>query len=201
MAPLRCNEARQRVVVVMRILVVEDERVAAEVLAKGSVNAAVDIAWDGATALEQAGTNDYDLIVLDVLIPRIDGVELCRRLRASGLAVPVLMLTARGEPISGSKVSTPAPTITCRSLITFPSYSRACVRCSAAGRRSRRRSFPAAICPSTLAPGASSAAVEPFRSRRRSTAFSSTCCAARVTWSAAPSPNMSGTTASIRCRI
>ena len=84
----------------MRILVVEDERVAAEVLAKGLREHAyaVDIAWDGATALEQAGTNDYDLIVLDVLLPRINGVELCRRLRALGLAVPVLMLTARGEP-------------------------------------------------------------------------------------------------------
>ena len=55
----------------MRILVVEDERVAAEVLAKGLREHAyaVDVAWDGATALEQAGTNDYDLIVLDVLRP------------------------------------------------------------------------------------------------------------------------------------
>jgi two-component system copper resistance phosphate regulon response regulator CusR len=84
----------------MRILVVEDERVAAEVLAKGLREHAyaVDIAWDSSSALEQAGTNDYDLIVLDVLLPGISGVELCRRLRAQGLAVPVLMLTARGEP-------------------------------------------------------------------------------------------------------
>src|SRR5919107_1855487 len=84
----------------MRILVVEDERVAAEVLAKGLREHAyaVDVAADGVTALEQAGTNDYDLIILDILLPRIDGLDVCKRLRADGLAVPILMLTARGGP-------------------------------------------------------------------------------------------------------
>jgi two-component system, OmpR family, copper resistance phosphate regulon response regulator CusR len=84
----------------MRILVVEDERDAAEVLAKGLREHAyaVDVAADGASALEQASTNDYDLIVLDVLVPRINGLAVCRRLRADGVAVPILMLTARGEP-------------------------------------------------------------------------------------------------------
>jgi two-component system copper resistance phosphate regulon response regulator CusR len=84
----------------MRILVVEDERVAAEVLAKGLREHAyaVDIAGDGATALEQAGTNDYDLIVLDILLPGLNGLDVCRRLRRDGLAVPILMLTARGGP-------------------------------------------------------------------------------------------------------
>jgi two-component system copper resistance phosphate regulon response regulator CusR len=84
----------------MRILVVEDERVAAEVLAKGLREHAyaVDIAGDGATALEQAATNDYDLIVLDILLPGLNGLDVCRRLRRDGLAVPILMLTARGGP-------------------------------------------------------------------------------------------------------
>jgi two-component system copper resistance phosphate regulon response regulator CusR len=84
----------------MRILVVEDERAAAAVLAKGLREHAyaVDVAGDGATALEQAGTNDYDLIVLDILLPRLNGLDVCRRLRAAGLAVPILMLTARGGP-------------------------------------------------------------------------------------------------------
>ena len=50
------------------------------------------------TALEQASINDYDLIVLDVLMPGINGLEVCRRLRAEGIAAPILMLTARGEP-------------------------------------------------------------------------------------------------------
>ncbi len=84
----------------MRILIVEDERVAAEVLAKGLREHAyaVDVAGDGATALEQAGTNDYDLIILDILLPRLNGLDVCRQLRDEGLSVPILMLTARGGP-------------------------------------------------------------------------------------------------------
>jgi DNA-binding response OmpR family regulator len=84
----------------MRILLVEDERVAAEVLAKGLREQAyaVDVASDGAAALDHAATNDYDLIILDVLLPRVSGVEICGRLRAYGFTVPILMLTARGEP-------------------------------------------------------------------------------------------------------
>ena len=82
----------------MRILVVEDEPVAAAVLAKGlRENAyAVDVATHGDDALEQTAINDYDLIVLDVMLPGIDGLELCRRLRGAGTTVPILMLTARG---------------------------------------------------------------------------------------------------------
>lgn len=84
----------------MRILVVEDEPAAATVLAKGlrEHTYAVDVAADGPAALEQAGINDYDLIVLDVLMPGMNGLEVCRRLRADGITAPVLMLTARGEP-------------------------------------------------------------------------------------------------------
>jgi len=82
----------------MRILVVEDEPAAARVLAKGLREHAyaVDIAGDGEAAREQAGGSDYDLIILDVLLPRINGLALCRELRAQGSTVPVLMLTARG---------------------------------------------------------------------------------------------------------
>jgi DNA-binding response OmpR family regulator len=84
----------------MRILVVEDEPVAAAVLAKGlrEHSYAVDIACDGNAALEQAGINDYDLLIVDVLLPGISGLDLCQRLRADGLTVPILMLTARGGP-------------------------------------------------------------------------------------------------------
>lgn len=82
----------------MRILVVEDEAVGAEVLARGLREHAyaVDVASDGLAALEQAQINSYDLIVLDVMLPRLDGVEVCRRLRAGGATVPILLLTARG---------------------------------------------------------------------------------------------------------
>jgi two-component system, OmpR family, copper resistance phosphate regulon response regulator CusR len=84
----------------MRILVVEDEREAAEVLAKGLREHAyaVDVAGDGASALEQATVNDYDLIILDLLLPRIGGLDVCRRLRTHDIPAPILMLTARGEP-------------------------------------------------------------------------------------------------------
>ena len=84
----------------MRILLIEDESDAAAVLATGlRENAyAVDIGSDGRHGLELAATNDYDLILLDLLLPRIDGLEVCRRLRAEGTTTPVLMLTARGEP-------------------------------------------------------------------------------------------------------
>jgi DNA-binding response OmpR family regulator len=84
----------------MRILVVEDEPVAATVLAKGLREHAyaVDVASDGSAAFEQATINDYDLMIVDVLLPGINGLELCGRLRAGGIASPILMLTARSEP-------------------------------------------------------------------------------------------------------
>ncbi|HJU53015.1 MAG TPA: response regulator transcription factor [Pyrinomonadaceae bacterium] len=81
----------------MRILLVEDEPNAAVMLAKGLREEAyaVDIAGDGEKALEQAYLNDYDLIILDVMLPGKDGFAVCRELRAADSAVPVLMLTAR----------------------------------------------------------------------------------------------------------
>jgi two-component system copper resistance phosphate regulon response regulator CusR len=84
----------------MRILVVEDEPAAAGVLAKGLREHAyaVDIASDGAGGFEQATVNDYDLLIVDVLLPGMNGLELCGRLRANGIACPILMLTARSEP-------------------------------------------------------------------------------------------------------
>lgn len=82
----------------MRLLVVEDDSVAAELLAKGlRENAyAVDIAPDGQSGFDRATMYQYDLIILDVLLPRVDGFEVCRRLRKRGSTVPILMLTARG---------------------------------------------------------------------------------------------------------
>jgi DNA-binding response OmpR family regulator len=84
----------------MRILVVEDEPVAAAVLAKGLREHAyaVDIASDGNSAFESATVNDYDLMIVDVLLPGMNGLELCGRLRADGATAPILMLTARGDP-------------------------------------------------------------------------------------------------------
>jgi DNA-binding response OmpR family regulator len=82
----------------MRILLVEDEPRMAKVIAKGlrEQTYAVDVAQDGDVGLYQTTINDYDLIVLDVLLPQRDGFEVCRELRSRGDSTPVLMLTARG---------------------------------------------------------------------------------------------------------
>jgi DNA-binding response OmpR family regulator len=81
----------------VRILLVEDQSDAAQVLAKGlrEQSYAVDIALDGDAALYQTSINDYDLILLDVMLPGRNGIEVCQSLRVGGSAVPVLMLTAR----------------------------------------------------------------------------------------------------------
>src|SRR5690349_3657348 len=81
----------------MRILLVEDEPSAARFIAKGRREAtyAVDVAGDGASAPLQCQENDYDAVILDVMLPRRDGLSVCRELRAAGADVPVLMLTAR----------------------------------------------------------------------------------------------------------
>jgi two-component system copper resistance phosphate regulon response regulator CusR len=83
----------------MRILLVEDEPRMANVIAKGlrEQSYAVDVAEDGDSGLYQASLNDYDLIVLDVLLPQRDGYEVCRELRTRGETTPVLMLTARAS--------------------------------------------------------------------------------------------------------
>ena len=81
----------------MRLLLVEDEPRAAQMLSKGlrEQSYAVDVVVDGDQALYQVAITDYDAIVLDVMLPGIDGIEVCRQLRRSGVLVPVLMLTAR----------------------------------------------------------------------------------------------------------
>jgi len=81
----------------MRVLLVEDEPRAAEVLAKGLREQAyaVDLAADGDAAVFQAATTDYDALILDVMLPLRDGLAVCRSIRQSGSAVPILMVTAR----------------------------------------------------------------------------------------------------------
>src|SRR5271157_5412000 len=81
----------------MRILLVEDQRDAAEMLMKGlrEQGYAVDLAVDGEEADFKASVSSYDLMVLDVMLPRKNGFEVCRDLRAAGCEVPILILTAR----------------------------------------------------------------------------------------------------------
>jgi DNA-binding response OmpR family regulator len=82
----------------MRILVVEDEPKIAQAVKQGLElkGYAVDMVHNGEEGLAYARDADYDLIVLDRMLPGLDGVELCRRLRAEDVHTPVLMLTARG---------------------------------------------------------------------------------------------------------
>ncbi|HSK96505.1 MAG TPA: response regulator transcription factor [Euzebyales bacterium] len=79
------------------MLIVEDERHLASAVQEGlrGRGFAVDVAHDGATGLTKATDHDFDVIVLDILLPRLSGYEVCKRLRAAGVWTPVLMLTAK----------------------------------------------------------------------------------------------------------
>ncbi|MCK5552536.1 MAG: response regulator, partial [Deltaproteobacteria bacterium] len=79
----------------MRILVVEDEKKVASFLKKGLEEEyyAVDTAFDGEEGLALAQINEYDLIILDIMLPKLDGMEVLRRIRGNGSSVPILLLT------------------------------------------------------------------------------------------------------------
>jgi DNA-binding response OmpR family regulator len=81
----------------MRILLVEDDLSLAETLAEALTDQRyiVDVATDGEQGWDCINAINYDLLVLDVMLPKIDGVTLCHRLRSSGFQMPVMMLTAR----------------------------------------------------------------------------------------------------------
>ena len=83
----------------MKILYVEDERymalAVAEVLKKN--NYSVDLAYDGESGLDFALSGQYDIIVLDIMLPKIDGISILKELRAEGIETPVILLTAKGD--------------------------------------------------------------------------------------------------------
>jgi len=83
----------------MRILVVEDEHKIANSIKRGFEQEtwATDVAYDGEEGYDLAASEDYDVIVLDLMLPKMDGMEICKKLRKDGNHVPILMLTARGE--------------------------------------------------------------------------------------------------------
>jgi two-component system copper resistance phosphate regulon response regulator CusR len=90
----------------MRILVIEDERKTAAFLAKGLREAgySVDVAHDGENGLERARAHKFDLLVVDIMLPRKDGWEVVSELRRGGLRTPILFLTARdsvGDRVKG----------------------------------------------------------------------------------------------------
>lgn len=83
----------------MRILTVEDEHRIANTIKKGleQERYAVDIAYDGQVGLDLATVESYDLIILDLMLPKIDGLTICKNLRDNGNHTPILVLTAKGQ--------------------------------------------------------------------------------------------------------
>jgi len=82
----------------MRVLIVEDERRLAQNVAamlREQASYAVDLSADGEDGLHMALTNPYDLVILDLMLPKVDGLAILRRLRAKDIRAPVLVLTAR----------------------------------------------------------------------------------------------------------
>lgn len=81
----------------MRLLLVEDEKKVADFIARGlrAERYAVDVAYDGLSGWELAASVDYDLVILDLMLPGLNGTELLRRLRRKGKEAAVLVLTAR----------------------------------------------------------------------------------------------------------
>jgi DNA-binding response OmpR family regulator len=83
----------------MRILIVEDEHKIANSIKQGlsQESYAVDVAYDGTEGYDFASTEDYDLIILDWMLPGMDGMTICKKLREEKKHTPILMLTARGQ--------------------------------------------------------------------------------------------------------
>lgn len=83
----------------MRLLVIEDEHRIATLLKEGLMQEsfAVDICFNGDDGLAAATGQDYDVVILDRMLPGLDGIEICRKLRAINNHVPILMLTAKGQ--------------------------------------------------------------------------------------------------------
>ena len=83
----------------MRLLIAEDDLDLAEALAVflEKHQYTVDAVHDGSAALDYAGTGDYDAVILDIMMPKLDGLQVLTRLRDSGVSTPVMLLTAKGE--------------------------------------------------------------------------------------------------------
>ena len=83
----------------MRILVVEDEHRIANTIKEGleQERYTVDVAYDGETGYDLASTEDYDVIVLDLMLPKMNGLEISQKLRQEDIHTPILMLTAKGQ--------------------------------------------------------------------------------------------------------
>ena len=84
----------------MAILIIEDEKKLVDILVTALKNErySTDVAYDGEEGLEKAMKNNYSMIILDIMLPKKDGLTLCRELRSHEIHTPIIMLTARGNP-------------------------------------------------------------------------------------------------------
>ena len=137
----------------MRLLIAEDERDLAEALSAffEKNQFTVDTVYNGFDAYEYAVTGDYDATVLDVIMPKLNGVEALERLRAEGVRTPVMVLTAKAEKDDRITGFTPGRTTICPSPLHPMSSSAACGPCCAAAVSTGRRCSHSATWDSTAA--------------------------------------------------
>lgn len=83
----------------MRVLIIEDEKKLAISIKKGLEQEAyaADVAYEGTDGFGMAVTSDYDIIILDIMLPGMDGIEICKKIRGKKINTPIIMLTARGQ--------------------------------------------------------------------------------------------------------
>ena len=96
----------------MRLLLVEDDWTISRFVLKGlgEDHHVVDLAEDGLAALDQAGAADYDAVVLDLMLPGLDGFDLCRQMRGQGIDTPVLVIMRATRSATASARSIAVPT-------------------------------------------------------------------------------------------
>jgi CheY-like chemotaxis protein len=145
---------------VHRILVVDDDPSVLSVLKRGLAyeGFAVDTASDGVEGLRVAGERSPDLVILDIMMPGLDGLEVLRRLRVADAQLPIVMLTAKDAPadqVAGLERGADDYVV---KPFTFECWSRGSGRCCGARKRIARRSFVSRISSSTPARGWRSAA-------------------------------------------
>ena len=173
----------------MRVLVVEDEVKLAKLIRQGLRESGLlaDVAVTGEDALWMAPANGYDVIVLDVNLPKIDGFETCRRLREDGLRTPILMLTARdgvADRVTG--LDTGADDYLVKPF-DFDELLARLRALAGAGRSSATRSSRSATWCSTRPAGRCAARARRSSCRPRSSSSSRCSCAGRARCSPASS--------------